>query len=137
MIKSGHVARQSGFSLLELLVAFVIMAISLTMLFRASGGSARAVGVAERQQGAVLLAESLLSMRDSVSPAGWQDAGNSGGYAWQVRSAPYATPVEGPSVPKLHEVEFVVSWQEGTAARTLAMTTLIPERKVEGLGAPR
>lgn len=124
---------QRGFSLLELLVAFVIMAVSLTMLYRASGSTARAAGVAQGQQGAVMLAESLLSVRDTVPPEGWRDQGESSGYVWQVRSAPYPTPLEGPTVPKLHEIEVSVNWSDGGAQRQLTMSTLLPERRMDGL----
>lgn len=124
---------QHGFSLLELLVAFVIMAMSLTMLYKASGSSARATGVAERQQGAVMLAESLLSVRDGVPPDGWRDQGESAGYQWTLRSAPFVTSQTGPNIPRLHEIEVLVSWTDGLTPRQLALATLLPERRVDGI----
>lgn len=127
-------ARQGGFSLLELLVAFAIMALALGMLYRASGSSARAVGDAERYQRAVVLAESLLALRDAVPADGWREAGESAGYVWQIRSAPYATAITGPSVPALHEIEIAIAWREAGRPRNLALTTLLPERKPTGTG---
>jgi len=120
--------RQGGFSLLELLIAFVIMALALGMLYRATGSSARAVGIAERHQKASLLADSILSMRDSVGPDGWREAGESEGFAWQVTSAPYPTPTDGPNVPKLHEIAIAVRWSDGASPKSLELQTLMPER---------
>lgn len=130
-------SRQQGFSLLELLVAFAIMALALGMLYRASGSSARAVGDAERYQSAVILAESLLAMRDAVSPGGWREAGESAGYAWQIASAPYVTGITGTSVPQLHEIEIIVAWHEGDRQRQMTLMTLLPERKPTGNGVPK
>ncbi|MBU0891553.1 MAG: prepilin-type N-terminal cleavage/methylation domain-containing protein [Gammaproteobacteria bacterium] len=119
---------QGGFSLLELIVAFVIMALALGMLYRATGSSAHAVGLAERHQKASLVADSILSMRDSVGPEGWQEAGESDGFVWRVVSSPYSTSTDGPNVPKLHEIAIEVRWQDGASAKTLAFQTLMPER---------
>ena len=65
--------RQRGLSLLELLVAFAIMAIALGMLYKASGSSARSVGEIQSYQRAVSLAESLLATRDAIPPDGWNE----------------------------------------------------------------
>jgi general secretion pathway protein I len=121
-------SKQGGFSLLELLIAFVIMALALGMLYRATGSSARAVGIAERHQKASLLADSILSMRDSVGPEGWRESGESEGFSWQVVSAPYSVATDGPNVPKLHEIAFAVRWSDGASARSLELHTLMPER---------
>lgn len=130
MMLAPHARRlgQGGFSLLELLVAFVIMALALGMLYRATGSSARAVGVAERHQKASLVADSILSMRDSVGPEGWSEAGESGGFSWQVSSSLYPASSNGPNIPRLHEVAISVHWQDGTSSKRLELQTLMPER---------
>jgi general secretion pathway protein I len=122
-------AGQRGFTLLELLVAFTIVAISLGMLYRASGAGARSVGDIERYQRAVVLAESLLAVRDSVPPQGWNQAGESAGYSWRVSSAPYPSAVENPNVPALHEITIAVAWRDAERPRQLEFSTLLPERK--------
>ncbi|WP_312564021.1 MULTISPECIES: type II secretion system protein [Diaphorobacter] len=121
--------RQRGLTLLELLVAFAIMALSLGMLYRAMGGSMRSVGDVDRYQRAVVLAESLLAMRDAVPERGWNQTGESAGYQWRVVSAPFLTGVEGPTVPPLHEIGIVVTWSDGGRARSFELSTLRPQRK--------
>ncbi len=121
--------RQRGLTLLELLVAFAIMAMSLGLLYRILGGSASSVGQIERTQRAVVLAQSLLALRDTVPEDGWQEAGESAGYQWHIRSAPYPTEYTGPTIPLLHEVGISITWMEGGRQRSLELTTLRPQRK--------
>ena len=80
--------RAGGFSLLEILVAFAIMALSLGALYKVMGNSARQAGHLSSQEGAVLLAESLLSAYSTIPADGVRDAGTSAGFEWQVSSAP-------------------------------------------------
>lgn len=130
-MKSGMAVRQKGLSLLELLVAFVIMAIALGMLYKASGASARAVGDVERYQRAVFLIDSLLEARDSLPPNGWNASGQSAGYDWMVRSQPYSTDASrsSPAVVELHQLSIVVSWLERGQAKQIEVSTLRPLRK--------
>lgn len=128
MTRRYRVAAQ-GMTLLELLVALAIMAISLGMIYRATGSSARSVGDMANYQYAVQLAESLMSMRDSVYESGWSDGGDSNGYRWQIQSAPYQTEIQGPNIPMLFQVHISVAWNEGSKQRSIELDTLRPVRR--------
>jgi general secretion pathway protein I len=125
-VQSHH---QRGFSLLELLVAFAIMALSLGLIYRMTGGSARNVTDAAQNQQAVWLAESILASRSSVRADGWNEDGESAGYRWQVRSNRYGGAVTAPQQVALHKVELSVFWTGGTRPGQLDLVTLLPERK--------
>ena len=121
--------RARGFSLLEILVAFAIMAMSLGLLYQVMGGNARSTaGLAERER-AALLAESLMAAYELVPPEGVSDSGETAGYAWRVASAPFPTPANSrPEAARLHELSIVVRWQNGGEPREFALSTLRPER---------
>jgi general secretion pathway protein I len=119
---------QRGFTLLELMVAFAIMAMSLGLIYRAMGSSASNAGQLAARQQAVLLAESLLQTKDSVTPEGWNENGQSGNFSWQVASQLYGVLDNTPGRLKLHEISIIVSWPDGTKTRQVQTQTLLPQR---------
>lgn len=119
---------QKGFSLLELLVAFAIMALSLGALYRASGGTVRGSLTAEHQGRATWLAASLLEAHEVVLPQGIEESGESAGIRWSLRSAPYAQAPAGPGVVGLHQIWVHLAWDDGGRPQTLELSTLRPER---------
>lgn len=122
-------ARQRGFSLLELLVAFTIMAIALGMLYQATGTDARNIDRVQQFQRATLLAESLLAWRDVVPETGWNESGSSAGFDWRISSTPYSTAVQALNVPVLHEVTLTIAWTEGGRVQRMDLVTLRPQRR--------
>ena len=127
MVRSRR--RNAGFSLLEMLVAFSIMAFSLAMLYRATGGNVRGISRTESYQRAVVLGQSLLASHDAVPPRGWNGSGTSAEFSWTARSAPYPGSVAAPGVPPLYEVALTVDWIDAESPRQLQLFTLLPERR--------
>ncbi|MFL6600219.1 MAG: prepilin-type N-terminal cleavage/methylation domain-containing protein [Steroidobacteraceae bacterium] len=90
--RSGaNVAHQSGFTLLEVMVAFAIFALSVGALYESFAGSLRRTLKAEVQERAWLSAQSLLAAI-RVRPAPWP-AGEEGitrtGLDWKLSTSPY------------------------------------------------
>ncbi len=123
--------RQTGLSLLELLVAFSIMAMSFAMIYRISGGSVKTIVQVDEKQRAVSLVETLLDSRDFVSEEGWNESGETGGMQWQVQSVRYLGGIEReyPLAVPLHELQITVSWKNGNQLREVSLKTLRPQRK--------
>ena len=127
-----HSAAQRGFSLLEIMVAFSIMAMSLGLLYRITGSSARQVGSVQQHEQAMALAASVLDTVPAVPEQGLEHSDAAAGYEWAIATRPWATPHnELGTVPRLHEVQVTVSWQDGERVREFTLTTLRPERLPE------
>ena len=134
---SNH--RQKGFSLIELLVAFSIMALSLGFIYKAMGSGARNAGELASHQQVTMLAESILATRDAVTDQGWQEAGSFAPYEWTVSSQLFVPAASSPltglglskldSVP-LHQIQLTIVWQDGSVQRQFETKTLLPQRKL-------
>jgi len=80
---------QKGFSLLEVLAAFVILALVATALFRLFGGAMGNAGVAEDASRAVLVAQSRLDAARGELKAGSTSGIEQDKYAWTTRVEPW------------------------------------------------
>lgn len=118
-------AIQRGFSLLEVLVAFSILALSMGVLMQIFSGGLRNVGISEDYARAVALAETQLATADIAS-------GERGGefddkFHWELVVQPLEEAHQPSSVKTLTSVALMgiavtVTWQEGgSAARSITL----------------
>ena len=119
---------QGGFSLLEILVAFSILALSLGVLLEIFSTALRGVGLSEHYSRAAQLAESRLAAVGADIPleSGSSDSGEEEGYRWQVSISPYtAGDLEtGPGFREPLVVRVLVSWEDLGRERRVSAETL-------------
>ncbi len=128
---TGGPRPQAGFTLLEVLVAFGILALLIGLLFQAFSGGLRAAGSAERRVTAVLLAKSRLAQLEAAGDLAPGERGGElpGGYRWRAEIAAYrddalGDPARLPLIP--YRVELTVAWDPGPgAAASVSLTTLM------------
>jgi general secretion pathway protein I len=94
-----------GFSLLEVLVAFVVLALVATALFRLFSGALNNAGAADDYSRAVLLAESRIDEAAAGKLAEGVQSGTTEDdrLRWTVTIAPYLAPEVSPDMEKMTE----------------------------------
>ncbi|MGZ8143689.1 MAG: prepilin-type N-terminal cleavage/methylation domain-containing protein [Methylosarcina sp.] len=126
---------QSGFSLLEILVAFSILAIALGVLLNIFSSGVETAAVAEEYTSAVQIAETLMARTGVESPLqqGQNDGIENDKYRWSVTIAPYELVLDDLDAGSLPATLFMVTvrvgWESGNAAdgdhqREVELTTL-------------
>jgi general secretion pathway protein I len=124
--------KQRGFSLLEILIAFSILALSLGILLKIFSGGVNTAGVAEEYTAAVQIAESLMAQTGVESPL---QQGETNGlandkYYWRVSVSPFQFMAEDFDVTAiaavLFKVKVTVNWGDDARAsgRQVELTTL-------------
>ncbi|MET4616606.1 general secretion pathway protein I [Stenotrophomonas sp. 2619] len=118
---------QRGYSLLEVIVAFAVLALALTLLLGSLSGASRQIKQADLRSRAVLHAQSLLAVTGVVEPlqdgersGEWED----GRYRWQLQVTPYQEPrtdalpvADTVAGPRLAQLTLQVSWGDTDADR--------------------
>jgi len=116
-----------GFTLIEVLVAFVILAFSLGALFSLFSGSLHSVRQGEEYAKATALARARLARVDADGITGQGDeAGETeDGYRWQIEFAPLPELAERPGGGNFEPVAVTVSISWGALEnRSLSLSTV-------------
>ena len=118
--------RQGGFSLLEMVVAIAILALSLGALYQAVSGATRNVRSSEKYAYGVELARSLLADNALIATDGSNKRGETqGGFNWSVLSSPINLPNSTLPRGALHNLEVSVSWQDGLKRRQVVLHSVV------------
>lgn len=117
-----------GFSLVEVLVAFSILALSLGVLLALFSSGLRNAGIAHEYSRAVTLAESKLAEVGVTEPLalGQRQGAFDGQYRWRTEVAEYipeeATMASEPL--RAYQVTVRVNWSGALGDRSVALSTL-------------
>ena len=119
--------RSSGFTLLEVLIAFLIAALALGVLFRGAVEGQAASSVSARYAEALTRARSHLAAAEAAGPprAGDQSGDDGGGFRWRLRTSPISEGVPGPNgvTPMLFSMSVAVAWTAAGRERAVQLET--------------
>ncbi len=130
MKKAGPQHPEIGFTLLEVLIAFTLVAFVLAAVIQLYSGGLRSTGISEQRVVAVMLAQSKLAelaARQPLEPHA--ESGLSGnGYRWRAEVRKYwemaalEEPQANPVV--LYQITVDVAWGPAARPRNLELSTL-------------
>lgn len=121
--------KQTGFSLLEVLVAFVIMGLVIGGILQLFGNSLRSVALSDEYSYAVKIAESQMATIGTMVPV---ESGNTSGssgdkFSWNIIIEPteFELPEGAPPIPLYpYRVMVDVSWPSGNKKRHFQLASL-------------
>lgn len=120
--------QQSGFSLLEILVAFVIMGLVIGSILQLFGNSMRSVALSDEYSYAVKIAESQMATVGVSIPV---ESGNTSGsedkFDWNIMIEPteFEYPEGAAPIPLYpYRVKVDVAWQSGSRERHFELASL-------------
>lgn len=114
---------ESGFTIIEALVAMAILSIALVALYGVGSDLLRASTHVAGIDRAALFVQSKLETLSSIStPLPAKSEGHDEGFGWQVtvQNLPASSPT---SKLVLQELQLVVSWRDGINERSLTVIT--------------
>ena len=112
--------RVAGFSLIEVLAAFVILALVGTALFRLFSGALGNAGAADEYSRATLYAESRLAsfgVETRLREGADEGTSEDGRYAWRATVARYVPPGTTPDMEAATEAMAVRAWRIAVTVR--------------------
>lgn len=124
--------RARGYTLLEVVIAFGVLALALTMLLGILTNSSRQVRWAGDAGRAAMHAESLLDAHEMDGPLreGRRDGDfEDGRYRWELDVRPWRDPKrppgpQDPAAPRLMELQLTVTWGDGGPRERVALRSL-------------
>ena len=130
--------RSGGFTLLEVMLALVIFALSFATVLEIMAGSMRSVGRASDDTEVALLAQSLMDLVGSEIPVGEGEYSDTGmdRYNWQMSISLYDAVGESETVGlntqeladnsgiELYRVDLYMDWETGRRQRELHFSTI-------------
>jgi general secretion pathway protein I len=125
-MKGLQLQRQRGFTLIEVIIAFALLALALTLLLGSLSGAARQIRTAEDSGRATLHAQSLLAQQgvgQTLQPGRTQGTFEKGRYRWEMEVAPYVDPLRtrvpqaSSAAPRLLQLQLDVEWGEAPGQR--------------------
>lgn len=118
---AGPARRARGYTLIEVVVAFALLALALSLLLGTLSGAARQVRWADEAGRAALHAQSLLDqvgVGEALQPGHRDGSFEDGRYRWALEVAPYQDPLRpppalfDPAAPRLLQLTLTVQWGE-------------------------
>ena len=115
---------QAGFTLLEVLVAFAILSLTVVVAVQGFAQGLRLLKLSGDHQQAALLADQ--KAREVTQPKEGKDNGTEGAFTWErvVKEIPAPELTPSGQVPKWHVYEIAVQVGWGEGKRTVGVTTL-------------
>ena len=121
--------RRPGLSLLEVLVAMVILSVAVVTLIQLASQGLRLLRLSEEHQEAVMLADRLVREGDVSSER--VETGREGAFQWERRTARVAVPDDlalvGTPAPRLVALTVAVSWGKGRSVGVATLRVAEPE----------
>jgi general secretion pathway protein I len=116
-----------GFSLLEVLVAFTVLALSLGAIFPLFASVSNSARVSESYGQALMIAESRMAVLSAETPLEYLDQlGQDGRFIWHEKVSDYDTGELSPTVAYMlpRQLDVHVSWVDGSHERVVTLSSV-------------